>query len=351
MRAMLSAVPSVILLSGIFVNTPGYAQETRYIDDRSTAASLIQSFYNAVNRKEYSRAWSYYGDQKPATDFDIFAKGYENTTQVNVITGAVSSEGAAGSAFYYLPVSIIAFAKDGSEAVFAGCYTLRLANPGIQGEPFQPLHIEKGALKPSAQSYDEALPESCPDAPPPETTDTVVSDAKTLFYTTHKECDRHLPGADPANTEVEQYRIPYRYSHDTDSDPEREARLFRFYCGAGAYNENHVYYQYDEEDGLRELQFATPDLDIRYADDNSDEKVDSITVIGYSATSKLVNSFYDEASHSITSHGKWRGVGDASDSGTWIFRNGAFSLVKFEVDASYDGEIDPETVLDFDTAP
>ena len=35
----------------------------------------------------------------------------------------------------------------------------------------------------------------------------------------------------------------------------------------------------------------------------------------------------------------------------WIFRNGDFSLVKYEVDASYDGEINPETVLDYDTAP
>jgi hypothetical protein len=47
----------------------------------------------------------------------------------------------------------------------------------------------------------------------------------------------------------------------------------------------------------------------------------------------------------------WRGLGDASDSGTWLFRNGDFALVRYEVDASHDGEINPDTVLDYETPP
>ncbi len=350
MRKPCLALAASALLAGL-LPAVSFAEETRYIDDRSSAATLIHSFYNAVNRKEFARAWDYYGEQKPAADLDTFAKGYEDTTQVNVLTGRLSSEGAAGSTIYYLPVAIVAFAEDGSDKVFNGCYTLRLANPAIQGSPFQPLHIEKGSLKPSDVSYEEALPSSCPDAPPPEETDIVLSDAKTLFYDTHKECDRHLPGADPAGTEVEQYRISFNYSTDPEEQPPREARLFRFYCGTGAYNQTHVYYQYDEDEGLRELQFASPELDIRYEDDNQEGKVESITIMGYNTSSKLVNSSYDEAEHSITSAAKWRGVGDASDSGTWLFRNGRFTLVKFDVDASYDGQINPETVVDFAETP
>jgi len=45
------------------------------------------------------------------------------------------------------------------------------------------------------------------------------------------------------------------------------------------------------------------------------------------------------------------GVGDASDSGTYLFRNGNFSLVQYDVDASYDGEENPQTVVDYNTAP
>jgi hypothetical protein len=350
MRLLAFALPVAVLLpclSGI----QAFAQETRYIDDRSSAAAIVDSFYNAVNRKEYARAWDYFGDEKPAKDVETFAKGYENTTQVNVTTGNVAAEGAAGSTFYYVPVAIISFSKDGTEQVFSGCYTARLANPAIQEPPFRPLHIEKGELKLSEQSYEDAVPENCPDAPPPEETDTVLNQAKTLFASAHPDCDRRLAGSDPEQTEVDQYKIPFRYQADTDEQPEREARLFRFYCTTGAYNEVHVYYQYDEDGGLRELQFATPDLDIRYENDDSEGKVESISIIGYQADEKLVNSSYDEAGQAITSAPKWRGVGDASSTGTWIFRNGRFTLVKYDVDASYDGEINPQTVLDFDMAP
>jgi hypothetical protein len=53
----------------------------------------------------------------------------------------------------------------------------------------------------------------------------------------------------------------------------------------------------------------------------------------------------------LTSWSKWRGVGDASANGTWAFKNGRFVLVKYDVDASYDGEINPQTVIDYDSPP
>jgi len=323
------------------------AQETRYIDDRSTPASLVESFYNAVNRKEYARAWSYYGDEKPAKDLDAFAKGYDDTTSVSILTGNVASEGAAGSTFYYLPVSISATDKTGNQKVFAGCYVARLADPSIQGAAFVPLHIEKGNLAPSDVSQEDALPENCPDAPAPEQTDSVLEEARTMFAEAAPYCSRDSAQGDPTTMPPEQYKLGYHYTSDAEDEPEREARIFRFFCNSGAYNETHVYFQYDEDNGLRQIQFASPDLDIRYQDDNTDEKVDSITTIGYVTDAELVNSFYDEPTRSITSHNKWRGVGDASDSGSWIFRNGRFTLVRYDVDASYDGEINPETILDF----
>ena len=74
-----------------------------------------------------------------------------------------------------------------------------------------------------------------------------------------------------------------------------------------------------------------------------------MTIIGYTATDQLVNSDFDEQEQSITSFNKWRGVGDASSTGKWMFRDGDFTLVHYEVDASYDGEMNPQTVLDYDT--
>ena len=37
----------------------GHAPEPDYLDDRSTAEAVIGSYYDAINRKEYARAYSY----------------------------------------------------------------------------------------------------------------------------------------------------------------------------------------------------------------------------------------------------------------------------------------------------
>jgi hypothetical protein len=79
--------------------------------------------------------------------------------------------------------------------------------------------------------------------------------------------------------------------------------------------------------------------------------VDSVTVTGFQTEDVAINSNYDEKDRTITTADKWRGVGDASSTGLYLFRNGDFSLVKYDVDASYDGEVDPQTVVDYYTAP
>jgi hypothetical protein len=133
-----------------------------YVDDRSDATAVIISFYNAINRQEYARAYSYYGDPAQAGDFDTFAAGYADTKHVELLAGAPVAEGAAGSTYYTLPVAIDAEAKDGSHAQYAGCYLLRLANPAIQAAPpFKPMHIEKGDLQPAEGDLKAILPEQC----------------------------------------------------------------------------------------------------------------------------------------------------------------------------------------------
>lgn len=135
------------ILLTCFVVQPALAAQA-YLDDRSTAQSVISSFYDAINRQEYSRAWSYYADGQGVPKFDDFVKGYGQTKSVKVAFGKESGEGAAGSTYWTLPVSLDAVDTSGKHSYFAGCYTLRLANPQIQAEPpFEPLHIVSGHLK------------------------------------------------------------------------------------------------------------------------------------------------------------------------------------------------------------
>lgn len=333
------------LLTGF--SLPAQAQNLPYLDDRSDPAALVASYYNAINRKEYGRAWGYFGDAKPSKSFDAFAEGFAGTGWVSLRTGAASSEGVAGSVFHHLPVAIQATGLDGRDQTFAGCFTLRLANPAIQSEDFRPMYIEKASLRLADAFYEDAAPERCgPEGLDQE--DLVLERAKKAFRTSYgQECSGRMPG-ETTTAEPESHIIRYR---NEGSDDQREVRLIRFFCGAGAYNEDHVYYLHDAVFGLREQHFARPDIDVIYEEPGNYEKVEEIRIIGYESRNRLVNSFYDEASLTVTSHGKWRGIGDASETGIWLFRDGVFSLVKYEVDASYDGEINPQVLIDMYTAP
>lgn len=330
--------------------TPAPAADQPYLDDRSSAEAVLKSLYNAVNRHEYARAWGYFGDTKPAADFDAYVKGFEGTDHVDLKTGGEASEGAAGSVYFTVPVAIRAVGSDGSETVFAGCYTLRQVNGEIQSPPFNPIHIERGELKPSTAAFDDAVPASCGEGPPPPRKDTVLERAKAMFSSAYGEqCDAAQPDGKPAG-EPEEHVIHYTDAGG-EGGAEKAARLFRFFCSMGAYNESSVYYLSTEGDVLRQLQFAAPELDIHYEGGDTDGKVEAVNVIGFQTEDRLVNSAYDDATKSIVSQNKWRGVGDAGTSGTWLFRNGQFSLVQFDVDASYDGEVNPQSVLDYNTPP
>lgn len=161
----------ICLALALVISTPTLAQEPpSYQDDRSSGAALVQSLYNAINRKEYLRAWSYYGqnavaradDAKAAEDYEAFKKGYAETEFVTLLTGDEAQEGAAGSSYYTLPVAIDAVDAAGKHSQFVGCYTLRLAQPSIQdAPPYQPLHIEKGEMKPASGALDAILPARC----------------------------------------------------------------------------------------------------------------------------------------------------------------------------------------------
>lgn len=141
---------------------PALAAPAPYMDDRSTAESVIRSFYDAINRQEYSRAWSYYADGDGVPKFDAFVKGYSDTASVKITLGPSTGDGAAGSTYWTLPVSLDATNSKGKHSYFAGCYTLRLANPQIQAEPpFQPLHIVEGHLKTAKGAGRTFLPTNC----------------------------------------------------------------------------------------------------------------------------------------------------------------------------------------------
>ena len=153
---------------------------------------------------------------------------------------------------------------------------------------------------------------------------------------------------DPGETvvgsmEPEAHRLVEPPAYDGGED--RHFVLYVVACSSGAYNISSVFLLDEGYDGPQPQGFAVPNLAIEY-EDEAQEVLRSVTIDGFRATLRLVNATYDPETHSVTSAGRWRGLGDASDSGTWRFEDGGFTLQSYEVDPTYDGEITPRTVFE-----
>ena len=138
----------------------------RYIDDRSAGEELIRSFYNAVNRKEYSRAYSYWEAGAPQlSPFATFSSGYANTKSVTLLTKPGTIGAGAGQTYYTVPTVVTSSNADGSTTIFSGCYTLHLASPNAQATPpFQPLGIQSAKITQagSGANTNDLLSSACP---------------------------------------------------------------------------------------------------------------------------------------------------------------------------------------------
>jgi hypothetical protein len=133
-----------------------------YRDDRSTPQALMESYYNAINRKEYARAYSYYSEEGREPDFKVFVKGYEKTKSVKVAVRKTDPDPGAGQIYWSLPIAIESESDDGKKEVYTGCYTIRLTNPGMQEEPpYKPMQIMTGSLTKSPLEIEKSVPESC----------------------------------------------------------------------------------------------------------------------------------------------------------------------------------------------
>jgi hypothetical protein len=334
------------LMLWVFAFTGGGRAEAPYTDNRSTAADLVRSLYDAVNRHEYARAYDYFS-KAPAINYAAYAKGFEHTAHVDVMTGEVSSDGAAGSVFYAVPTLIRSTDDNGGSKVFAGCYTLRAINAAIQEPPFRPLQIDQGVLKSAASDeFNTYSFPKCGNEPEMAAVDATAEDAKALFVAEQTGNCTKVEETRGGLNQPKMVTLKYRDEGAAAGDPDRAVTIYIFECTLAAYNATEVYYISDGISALHMISFAEPHMVIkRPAGDDEGAKLESMTVDGFKATTELVNSEIDEKVRSITSFSKWRGIGDASSSGTWTFINGEFVLTDFEVDPTYDEENNPIPVM------
>jgi heat shock protein HslJ len=110
-----------------FVKDSSSSPATARSEGQCSPVTVLTSFYNAVNAKEYERAYRYW--ETPPGSLDDFARGYVNTASVQLIVEPpMHISGAAGSLYADIPTMLVARQQDGGEQVFVGCYVTRKSN-------------------------------------------------------------------------------------------------------------------------------------------------------------------------------------------------------------------------------
>ncbi|MEO8288499.1 MAG: hypothetical protein ABI670_18910 [Chloroflexota bacterium] len=149
-----------------FPSTPG---ATPFYENRNDPVGTLKSFYNAITRKEYERAYSYFnGAPNPLPDlappYNQFVQGYADTTLVTLAVGKVTVGAGAGNLFANFSAVVTATHTDGSTHTFAGCYVMHRVNDGISPNPDDVLwHIYSANLSevPANSSLDTLLAQPC----------------------------------------------------------------------------------------------------------------------------------------------------------------------------------------------
>lgn len=115
-------------------------QITPIISERLDPEQLLVSYYNALNRKEYPRAYSYWtapgsGPTSTPPDYNSFVNGYATTAAVGLSVGQVQTEGTAGTIYYRVPTVLISTQNNGAIQRFYGCYILKQVDVTVDNVP------------------------------------------------------------------------------------------------------------------------------------------------------------------------------------------------------------------------
>lgn len=109
---------------------------------KQEAVRVIRDYYSAIARHDYKQAYSAWQGDGAASQqsFEQFQQGFANTASVAVEVGEPGIlEGAAGSLYINIPVTVTAVTANGTPQRFRGSYVLQRVNnvPGSTPEQRQ----------------------------------------------------------------------------------------------------------------------------------------------------------------------------------------------------------------------
>lgn len=118
----------------------------------NAAADVVRRYYEAIAARDYATAYSQWGDdgKHSGQTYESFAAGFARTRSVTATIGTASDiEGAAGSLYVTVPITLDAVQNDGTRQHFTGEYVIRRVN-NVDGASAEQLrwHIGSASLQP-----------------------------------------------------------------------------------------------------------------------------------------------------------------------------------------------------------
>ncbi|MFN8492382.1 MAG: hypothetical protein U0350_32575 [Caldilineaceae bacterium] len=144
------------------------AQPSPTADEHSDPTTLLASYIDAINHKQYARAYGYWETPPNNQSLAQFTQGFADTAAVDLLINPPARlEGAAGSVYASVPTVLVATHTDHIVYIFSGCYVARRSNQGIAPEN-NPWLLYRGDLKAAAADTNliTLLQQGCSDAPP-----------------------------------------------------------------------------------------------------------------------------------------------------------------------------------------
>lgn len=129
--------------------TPAPDENAGEHEQQAEAVAVLREYYEAIDARDYKRAYSAWGSHgPPGQSLEEFKRGFADTNSVRIETGAASRvEGAAGSRYVEVPVTIIATTTSGDERRYEGTYTLRRVVVDGAPEADREWHIDRAELR------------------------------------------------------------------------------------------------------------------------------------------------------------------------------------------------------------
>lgn len=149
---------------------------------------------------------------------------------------------------------------------------------------------------------------------------------------------------------------PERYEvslAEAQADAGLTAVLWQFRCQFFAYNIADVFLLALPGEEIVPVALPRPLLLIEYEEETigpgyADSILARMEINGWKADLFPINPVFDPKRREITAHTYWLSQGDASDTGIWRLEPDGFRLIRYDVDPTHDGEVNPMNLISFE---